>query len=463
MRLSSLNKVHFVGIGGIGMSGIAEVLLTMGFSVTGSDVRENAVTEALKSHGAKISLGHFASNVHGAKVVVYSSAVSPENPELQEARHLGIPVIPRAEMLAELMRMKLSVAVSGSHGKTTVTAMIAHCSHEAGLDPTVVIGGRLSTLKASARLGKSDLLVAEADESDRSFLLLFPTMAVITNIDWEHVDCYPDIKDLQDAFLDFANRVPFYGAIVACKDDPNLQPLLPKFRRRVVTYGVSESADYRAIPLSSGPQGERFKVSVRGEERGEIRLAQVGRHVLLNATAAVAACEELGIPFAQIAGSLACFPGADRRFELKGEAAKVRVVDDYGHHPTEIRATLEAARKVAGPGRVVVLFQPHRYTRLKALMDDFARVFQAADVVVITEVYAASEPPIEGVTGEELASRTAALGHSNVHYCPAVQAIPVFARPLLRGGDLVITLGAGTITTAGEPLLSLLEEEGPGG
>ncbi len=458
-----MKKVHFVGIGGIGMSGIAEVLLTMGFTVTGSDVRENAVTESLKSHGATIFLGHDARNVRGSNVAVYSSAVSPGNPELLEARRLNIPVIPRAEMLAELMRMKSSVAVSGSHGKTTVTAMIAHCAHEAGLDPTVVIGGRLSTLKASARLGRSDLLVAEADESDRSFLLLFPTLAVITNIDWEHVDCYPDIKDLQGAFLDFANRVPFYGAIVACSDDRNLRQLLPKFRRRVVTYGESGSAGYRATPLSSGPQGERFKVTVRGEERGEIRLRQVGRHVMLNATAAVAACEEIGIPFEKLAASLAGFPGADRRFEFKGEASNVRVVDDYGHHPTEIRATLEAARKVAGKGRVVVLFQPHRYTRLKAMMDGFAQVLMGADVAVVTEVYAASEPAIEGVTGEALVARLASLGHKNVHYCPGVASLPSLVRPLLRGGDLVVTLGAGTITTVGEALLSLLEEEGAGG
>ncbi len=458
MKLSRMNKVHFVGIGGIGMSGIAEVLLTMGFTVSGSDVKESPVTEALQAHGARVALGHAAQNVHGVDVVVYSSAVTPRNPEVAEARRLGTPVIPRAEMLAELMRMKSAVAVAGSHGKTTVTAMVAHCAHHAGLDPTVVIGGRLSTLGASARLGKGDLVVAEADESDRSFLLLFPTLAVITNIDWEHVDCYPNLKEIQEAFLDFANRVPFYGATVACMDDPNLQPLLPRFRRRVVTYGVAASADYRAVPVSSGPAGEVFGVRVRGEERGEVRLSQVGRHMLLNATAAVAVGEELGIPFAALAGSLACFPGADRRFQARGEAAGVRVVDDYGHHPTEIRATLDTARKVVGAGRVVVLFQPHRYTRLAALLDDFARAFHGADLVVVTEIYAASEAPIPGVTGEALARQAAALGHRGVHFCPDVADLPAFAAPLLREGDLVITQGAGNITGVGDRLLALLRE-----
>jgi len=461
MKLSRMNKVHFVGIGGIGMSGIAEVLITMGFTVSGSDVRESPVTETLRAHGAKVAVGHEAAHARGADVVVFSSAVTADNPEVVEARRLNIPVIPRGEMLAELMRMKSAVAVAGSHGKTTVTAMLAHCAHRAGLDPTVVIGGRLSTLGASARMGKSDLMVAEADESDRSFLLLFPTLAVITNIDWEHVDCYPDLRDLQEAFLVFANRVPFYGAIVACADDPSLRELLPRFRRRVLTYGLSGDADYRVESLSSGPEGERFALRVRGEARGEVRLPQVGRHVVLNAAAALAAGEEIGIPLESLRESLASFPGADRRFQRKGEAGGVTVVDDYGHHPTEVRATLQAARTVAGSGRIVVLFQPHRYTRLRALMGEFAHAFDGADTVVFTEVYAASEPPIAGVTGEVLADRTRARGHRDVHFCAEVKDLPAFIAPRLRPGDLVLTLGAGTITGVGERLLALLGEGTP--
>lgn len=456
-----MKKVHFVGIGGIGMSGIAEVLLTMGFTVSGSDAKESATTGALTARGATISVGHSAGYVHGSDVVVFSSAVTKENPEVAEALRLGIPVIPRAEMLAELMRMKSAVTVAGSHGKTTVTAMISHCVHRAGLDPTVVIGGRLSTLGASARLGRSDLMVVEADESDRSFLLLFPTLAIITNIDWEHVDCYPNLEDLKEAFLSFANRVPFYGAVIACTDDDHVRELVPRMRRRVISYGLSEEADYRAIRVASTPQGERFRLVVRGVERGEVALPQVGTHVVLNATAALAAGEELGVPFELLCESLSDFPGADRRFQYKGEVAGVRVVDDYGHHPTELRATFEAARGVAGEGRVVALFQPHRFTRLHALIDDFAKVLQKVDVAVVTEVYAASERPIPGVTGQALVERAQALGHPDIRLCPEVADLPRTVVPLLRAGDLVLTVGAGTITTVGDRLLAALREGRP--
>ncbi len=354
MKLSRIRHVHFVGIGGIGMSGIAEVMITLGFTVTGSDLRQNAVTRRLAGLGATISEGHTASNVTGAQVVVYSSAVSPDNPEVREAKLQGVPVIPRAEMLAELMRMKTAVAVAGSHGKTTVTAMIAHLAHKAALDPTVVIGGLLSTLGSSARMGKSDLMVAEADESDRSFLLLHPSLAVITNIDWEHVDCYATLEDLKGAFVEFANRVPFYGACIVCGDDPNIQAIMPRLRRRVVTYGTEVPSDFMAVPREA-PEGfgEAFDLYVRGRLWGPAALRQVGRHMVLNALAALAVAEELEIPFESVQRDLATFPGADRRFQFKGECSGVRVVDDYGHHPTEIRATLEAARRVAGSGRVV--------------------------------------------------------------------------------------------------------------
>jgi UDP-N-acetylmuramate--alanine ligase len=456
VRLGNLNRVHFVGIGGIGMSGIAEVLLTQGFTVTGSDAKETAVIQRLRARGAKVAVGHDGANLGGAQVLVYSSAVSPQNPEVLAARSAGIPVIPRAEMLAELMRLKSSVAVAGSHGKTTVTAMVAHLAHSAGLDPTVVIGGRLSTLDASARLGSSDLLVAEADESDRSFLLLYPSLAVITNIDWEHVDCYPDLHDLKEAFLQFANRVPFYGSCVACADDANVRDILPRFTRRVITYGLSEHASFRAERLPAQGPGETFRLVARGEDRGIFTVPQSGAHIVLNALAALAVGEELGIPFDTLRGHLATFPGADRRFQFRGEAAGVRVVDDYGHHPTEIAATFDTARRVAGDGRVVVLFQPHRYTRLAALAEDFARVLSQADLVVVTEVYAASEAPIAGVTGSALADRVKGVGKAQAYFCGRVEDLPAFVASLLQAGDLVLTLGAGTITTVGPALLDRL-------
>ncbi len=462
MKLGKLNRVHFVGIGGIGMSGIAEVLLTQGFTVTGSDAKESPVTQRLRARGAKVSVGHDGALVADAHVLVYSSAVSPLNPELEEARRRGIPVIPRAEMLAELMRIKSSVAVAGSHGKTTVTAMIAHVAHSAGLDPTVVIGGRLSTLDASARLGTSDLMVAEADESDRSFLLLYPTLAVITNIDWEHVDCYHDLEDLKGAFLQFANKVPFFGAVVACIDDPSVRDLLPRFTRRVVSYGLSDSAHVKALRLPPEGPGETFRLLAGGEDRGKVHVPQSGRHIVLDALAALAVADELGIPFEEARKHMGTFPGADRRFQVKGEAAGIRVVDDYGHHPTEISATFETARRTVGDGRLVVLFQPHRFTRLAALMDAFARVLALADVVVVSEIYAASEAPIPGVTGKVLVDKIARFGGAEAHFCPGVDDMPAFVAPLLRSGDLVLTLGAGSITGAGPRLLDLLEREGHG-
>ncbi len=406
--------------------------------------------------------GTTGANVGDAQVLVYSSAVSPQNPEVLEARRLGIPVIPRAEMLAELMRMKSSVAVAGSHGKTTVTAMIAHIAHSAGLDPTVVIGGRLSTLDASARLGTSDLLVAEADESDRSFLLLYPTLAVITNIDWEHVDCYPDLADLKEAFLQFANKVPFFGACVVCSDDPSVRDILPRLTRRVVTYGILEGARFRAVPMPADGPGETFGLLVGGEDRGQIRVPQVGHHIVLNSLAALAVAEELGIAQEEARSHLGTFPGADRRFQLRGEAGGVRVVDDYGHHPTEISATFDTARRVLGGGRLVVLFQPHRYTRLAALMDNFARVLATADVVVVSDVYAASEAPLPGISGKVLAEKVSRFGGAESFHCARVEDMPAFIAPRLRPSDLVLTLGAGNITAMGPKLLDLLEREGHG-
>jgi UDP-N-acetylmuramate--alanine ligase len=460
VKLSRLNRVHFVGIGGIGMSGIAEVLLTLGFTVSGSDVKDSPVLERLRKRGARITVGHDAANVGDANVLVYSSAVSPLNPELAQAQSLGVPVIPRAEMLAELMRMKTSVAIAGSHGKTTVTAMVAHLAHNAGLDPTVVIGGRLSTLDASARLGKGDLLVAEADESDRSFLLLYPTLAVITNIDWEHVDCYPDVEDLKGAFLQFANKVPFFGACVICADDVHLQSLLSRFKRRMVTFGIDQPSDFQAIVQPPTGQGESFSLRVRGEDRGLFTLPQSGRHVILDALAALVVADELGLPADEARRHLATFPGADRRFQFRGEAGGIRVVDDYGHHPTEIAATFEAARRTVGTGRLVVLFQPHRYTRLAALMEDFAQVLSQADEVVVAQVYPASEQPILGVTGEALVEKIAARGGADATFCERVEEMADVILPRLRPGDLVITLGAGSITNVGPALLDRISGGG---
>ena len=456
MRLSKLDRVHFVGIGGIGMSGIAEVLLTLGFKVSGSDLKASATTERLGALGAKISIGHAGENVADPLVVVYSSAVRQDNPEILEALRRGIPVIPRAEMLAELMRMKSCVTVAGSHGKTTVTAMITHIAHCAGMDPTAVIGGKLSTLGSSARLGKSDLMVVESDESDRSFLMLGANLAVITNIDWEHVDCYPTIQDVREAFTLFANKVPFYGACVVCADDSNVRHIMPDIRRRVITYGAGEGLDYRATPSASPPGGEVFEVLFKGESLGNVEIRQAGMHNVLNATAAIAASAEMGIPFTSVRESLSSFPGTDRRFQIKGRAGGITVVDDYGHHPTELSATLKTARSSCAGGRVVVLFQPHRFTRLRAFLEGFASELSAADLVVLTDVYPASEPPIAGYDSAVLMKRIQDIGRSEVRLCSQVADLPVFAAPLLREGDLVLTVGAGSITLVGDRLLKLL-------
>jgi UDP-N-acetylmuramate--alanine ligase len=458
MRLSHLNRVHMVGIGGIGMSGIAEVLLTQGFSVTGSDLSESDVTKRLEDRGAVIHVGHEPENVGHAQVLVYSSAVKPDNPEVVEAARMGIPVIRRAEMLAELMRMKSCVAVAGSHGKTSVTAMIAHLAHSAGVDATVVIGGRLSTIGTSARLGKSDLMVAEADESDRSFLLLYPTLAVITNIEWDHVDCYPSIEELREAFLHFANKVPFYGACVVNGDDPRVRAIIPRMNRRVITFGMGEDVDFRALPTESLGDSEYFEIIVRGRSLGEVRLHQKGLHSVCNALAAVAVAEEMEIPFQSVKEGLSTFPGVDRRFQKKGEVAGIQVIDDYGHHPTEVAATLNAARRKSWDGRLVLLFQPHRYTRLRAFMEPFAKALMDTDLLVVTEVYPAGEPPMEGVTGEALLDKVRELGHMDAQFCKKVEDIPELILPRLLKGDLVVVMGAGNITRVGDRLLEMLGE-----
>ena len=458
---------HFIGIGGIGMSGIAEILLNLGMKVSGSDLKRSAVTDRLAALGATIYEGHDAANVDGATVVVTSSAVHAKNPEVLEAHARKIPVIQRAEMLAELMRLKYGIAIAGMHGKTTTTSMVAAVLSAGGLDPTVVVGGRVDALGSNARLGASQYLVAEADESDRSFLKLSPILAVVTNLDREHMDCYHDMADVERAFVDFIDRVPFYGAVTACIDNALLKGILPRVRRRVFTYGVAAEADFRLEVLDAAPapgsapgQGSsfsRFLVHTASGPLGPFELHVPGRHNVLNATAAVAIARQLEVTPEKIAEGLKHFRGVDRRFQQRGQARGVTVVDDYGHHPTEIRATLEAARasiRASGRGKIHVIFQPHRYTRTKDLLDEFGGAFRDADTVVVLPIYAASEEPIPGVTAERLAERIqgprAAFASD---FAAAVQAVADAAHE----GDLILTLGAGSVSQLGPQILAALE------
>jgi UDP-N-acetylmuramate--alanine ligase len=454
--LRRIQHIHFVGIGGSGMSGIAEVLLNLGYTVSGSDLRRSAVTDRLGGMGARFQEGHAAANVAGAHVVVTSTAVRPENPEVVEARRTGIPVIPRAEMLAELMRLKYGVAVAGSHGKTTTTSMVALVLDRGGLDPTVVVGGRLGVLGSGARLGKGDFMVAEADESDRSFLKLSPTVAIVTNIDREHVETYSGLEDLQEAFLGFVNKVPFYGAAVLCLDDGPVQDILARVERRAVTYGLSPQAHVSARDVQLGAVGSSYSAVVAEKTLGTIRLAVPGAHNVLNSLAALAVGVDLGISFEQVRAGLESFTGVDRRFQVRGEAGGVTVIDDYGHHPTEIRATLETLRHY-GPGRrSVVLFQPHRYSRTQGLWDEFCRAFHQADVLLVCDIYAAGEEPIEGVTAEGLARAIGERGHRQVAYAGDLKAAIERLSAETREGDLVLTLGAGSVWTAGDEVLKRL-------
>ena len=451
--LRKIQHVHFVGIGGSGMSGIAEVLLNLGYTVSGSDLTSTGVTRHLATLGATVSEGHAASHVEGAGVVVTSTAVASDNPEVREARRRGVPVIPRAEMLAELMRLKYGVAVAGSHGKTTATSMVALVLDKGGLDPTVVVGGRLGVLGSGARLGKGDFMVAEADESDRSFLKLSPTVAVVTNIDREHLDTYRDLTDIQETFLGFVNKVPFYGSAVLCLDDTSLQDLLPRVERRVVTYGISPQASVSVRDLDIGPTGSTYTATFDGQGLGTVGLGVPGAHNVANSLAAVAVGLDLDVPFDAIQAGLESFTGVDRRFQERGEAGGVLVLDDYGHHPTEIRVTLETLRRRAGDRRTVVLFQPHRFTRTQALWDDFCRAFHLADRLLLTDVYPASEEPIPGVDAEGLARGIAERGHREVAFVGDLAEATEKLATEVREGDVVLTLGAGSVWTAGEELL----------
>jgi UDP-N-acetylmuramate--alanine ligase len=450
-------KVHFVGIGGIGMSGIAELLLNLGYRVSGSDLKESEITRRLASLGGIVSAGHRAENVApDVDVVVTSSAVKKNNAEVIAAKDRGIPVIPRAEMLAELMRLKEGVAIAGSHGKTTTTSLIATVVAHAGLDPTAVVGGKLNAFGSNAKLGKGRLMVVEADESDGSFLRLSPAIAVITNVDPEHLDYYGTVEALQQAFVDFADRVPFYGLAVLCLDHPVVQHLIPRIGKRHTTYGVSPQAEWRADDVKLGPFQSRFTVSYKGTVQGEVMLRMVGAHNVLNALACCAVAHELGIPFKVTVEALAEFAGVQRRFTVRGEVNGITVVDDYGHHPAEIRATLAGARASFPHRRIVCAFQPHRYTRTRDLFGEFATAFNDADAVLLTDIYAAGEDPIAGVSGARLHDAVKACGHRDTAFVER----PDLARKLrekARQGDLVLTLGAGDITHASEELLELLK------
>ena len=456
--LASSQRIHFIGIGGIGMSGIAEILLTMGYPVSGSDLRRSAVTDRLESMGARFFEGHFALNAAASDVVVTSSAVSPHNPEIIEARSRKVPVIQRAEMLAELMRLKYGIAVAGMHGKTTTTSMIAAVLAGGGLDPTVVVGGRVNALGSNARLGTSQYLVAEADESDRSFLKLSPILAVITNLDREHMDCYRDMADVEAAFLEFMDKVPFYGATTACIDNPMLRAVLPGVRRKVYTYGEAADADFRLQLLPKEPHcHSTFQINYKGLALGPFHLHVPGRHNVLNAAAAVAIGLQLGVSPEQIAAGLETFRGVDRRFQEKGTVRGVTVVDDYGHHPTEVLATLRAARE-CGYKRVHVLFQPHRYTRTRDLMPEFSEAFVDADTVQVLDIYAASEEPIPGIDAPALVKAIMHAGLVKVAYAPHVGDAVAALVAEADDGDVIMTLGAGSVSHAGALLLAALRE-----
>jgi UDP-N-acetylmuramate--alanine ligase len=452
-------SIHFIGIGGIGMSGIAEILLNLGYRVSGSDARRSETVERLEQLGAKVFIGHAADNVEGAHVVVYSSAVGRDNPEMQAARQRQVPTIPRAEMLAELMRLKYAIAVAGTHGKTTTTSMIGTVLAEGRYDPTIVVGGRVSAFGSNARLGQGEFLVAEADESDGSFLKLTPTIAVVTTIDAEHLDFYRDLDAIRDAFVQFVNKVPFYGAAVVCLDEPNIQTLLPRIEKRIVTYGLESAADLVARHVEHAGLTSRFEVIHRGERLGDCRLEIPGRHNVLNALAAIAVGLDLEIPFLTIARALGGFTGVQRRFQVRGEARGIMVVDDYGHHPAEIRATLGAAR--AGfDRRIVTVFQPHRYSRTQHLRQEFVTAFNQADELIVLDIYPAGEAPIPGVTAADLAEAIRAHGHRNVTYGGSDRAAVLdHLVDGLRRGDMVLTLGAGDVGQLGPARLERLEAD----
>jgi UDP-N-acetylmuramate--alanine ligase len=445
--------IHFVGIGGIGMSGIAELLLNLGYEVSGSDTKASDITERLKGLGGAIHTGHSAEHVSGADVVVVSSAISVENPEVNAAHQLAIPVIPRAEMLAELMRLKYSVAVAGAHGKTSTTSIVAAVLGEGRLDPTVVIGGKLKGIDSNAVLGMGDFIVAEADESDGSFLKMSPTIAVVTNIDREHLDFYKDLEHIKNVFFDFIDRIPFYGLAVLCLDNEPIQDLIPKIKKRFTTYGMSAQADYQARNIRAQGLKTRFTLHHQGEDLGDITLNLPGLHNVYNAMASIAVGFELNIPFETIKSALETLEGVQRRMEVKGVAQGITVVDDYGHHPTEIKTTLQAVKESWPDKRIILAFQPHRYTRIRALFDEFSRAFYQSDLMVVMPIYSAGENPINGVDSSRLCEEIKAHGHKEVICMDGMESAIAYLKDVLRSGDLLLTLGAGDVWKVGEAVL----------
>ncbi len=457
----NFQRIHLVGIGGIGMCGIAEVLLTLGYSVSGSDTKPSNITERLQNLGATIYSGHKPANVNGAHVVVVSSAVKADNAEVVEAHKHKIPVIPRAEMLAELMRLKYGIAVAGAHGKTTTTSMVASILAEAHLDPTFVIGGKVNQAGTSARLGKGEYFVVEADESDRSFLLLAPVVSVVTTIDREHLDQYASLEEIQEVFVQFVNRVPFYGAAILCLDEPNVQAIIPSVKRPIISYGVSTQADLIISDINLEGLNSEFRLTFKGDDLGMFRLLHPpGIHNVRNAAAAAAVALYLNVPAELIREALGKFAGVSRRFDIKGIVNDVAVIDDYGHHPVEIRATLEAA-KICKFNRLLVLFQPHRYSSSQQLWSEFTLAFNLADLLIVTDIYAAGELPIPGVSGESLATAIGDAGHKNVSYVRSMQDAIERLLKAARPGDAILTIGAGNVTRASNELVMLLGTESP--
>ena len=454
--------IHFVGIGGIGMSGIAEVLANLGYDVTGSDLKESDTTKRLSAMGIRVHIGHREENIDSAHVVVVSSAVSGDNPEVAAARRINVPVIPRAEMLAELGRLKYGILVAGAHGKTTTTSLISTVLGNGGFDPTIVIGGKLKAIGSNARLGKGDFLVAEADESDGSFLKLSPTIAVVTNIDREHMEFFKDMGHLKEAFLSFANKVPFYGVSLLCIENEYVRELLPHMHRRFLTYGLSGDADIRAVDVEKGFMSSSFEVVGKMGGMGRFSVPLPGIHNVLNAVACIGVAAELKMDVARIKDALADFGGIQRRFELKGEAGGIKVYDDYGHHPTEIRATLAAAAEnmkyLEEGARLFVVFQPHRFSRTADLMEEFVSSFGGPDSIVLLDIYPAGEKPIEGVTSEALYERMKRSGRGNVVYCRAKEDALRYLITELKRGDVLLTLGAGDVWKLGEKALERLNE-----
>ncbi|MBM4351232.1 MAG: UDP-N-acetylmuramate--L-alanine ligase [Deltaproteobacteria bacterium] len=455
-RKGKIKNIHFVGIGGIGMSGIAEVLLNLGYRISGSDAKETEVTRRLQTLGCDIHYGHRRENVKEADVLVVSSAIRPNNPEIEVAEERLIPIIPRAEMLAELMRMKVGIAIAGTHGKTTTTSLIATILGAAGLDPTVVIGGRLNSIGSNAKLGQGELLVAEADESDGSFLKLMPTIAVVTNIDPEHLDYYQGIEEIKEAFLHFLNKIPFFGLVVLCLDHPHIQSLLPKLKKRFTTYGLTTQADFQAREIQYDELSTTFDVLYQRKEIGRLGIRMPGLHNVYNALAAVATAFELDIPFEVVQEALRDFGGIQRRFQVKGEKKGILIVDDYGHHPVEIMATLKAA-KTGWKRRIIAVFQPHRYTRTHALFQEFLTAFYDADVLILTDIYAAGEERIEGVEAKALFEGIREYGHKDVTYLPDKKEIVDHLVRIMVPGDMVITLGAGDIWQVAEEMVRRLK------